>query len=199
MTGPAADPELLATAAALLDTGQGIERLARPLTVLAFAGLLAPLWMPVPVGSLLLLLAGAVAGLGGAYAGARAGLDAALFRRLAAMAQGPAMLDDALVQLGMLPARKAGRPSVQRIAGARRLLRMQALLLAAQAGALAMAGIWASLAGAPAGRQVGQRVQHGHHRQACSRGGNLESDPGWEARQGTGCCPLPVTGAEDVS
>ncbi len=148
MTGPAADPELLATAAALLDTGRGIERLARPLTVSAFAGLLAPLWMPVPMGSLLLLLAGAAAGLGGAYAGARVGLDAALFRRLAAMAQGPAMLDDALMQLGMLPARKAGRPAVQRIAGARRFLRMQALLLAAQAGALATAGIWASLADA---------------------------------------------------
>ncbi len=198
MTGPAADPELLAAAAALLDTGQGIERLARPLTVLAFAGLLAPLWMPVPMGSLLLLLAGAVAGLGGAYAGARAGLDAALFRRLAAMAQGPAMLDDALMQLGMLPARKAGRPSVQRVAGARRLLRMQALLLAMQAGALAMAGIWASLADAPASRQVGQRVQHEHHRQACSSGGSLESDPGWEGRQGTGACPPPVTEAEDV-
>lgn len=155
MTRPAADPELLAIAAALLDTGRGIEQLARFLTVLAFAGLLAPLWMPVPAGRLFLLLASAVAGLGGAYAGARVGLDATLFRRLAAMAQGPAMLDDALMQLGMLPARKAGRPSVQRIAGARRLLRMQALLLLVQAGALAMAGIWAPLADAPASRRTG--------------------------------------------
>jgi hypothetical protein len=94
--------------------------LLEPLTILAFAGLLSPLWMPGPAGSLLLVLAGAVAGLGGAYAGARAGLDAALCRRLEAMAQGP---------------------SIQRVAGARHLLRIQALLLAVQAGALAMAGI----------------------------------------------------------
>ena len=56
------------------------------------------------------------------------------------------MLDDARMQLGTLSARKAGRPSLQQIAGARRLLRMQALLLAAQAGALAMVGIWADVA-----------------------------------------------------
>ena len=110
-----------------------------------------------------LVLAGAVAGLGGAYAGARAGLDTVLFRRLAAMAQGPSMLDDALMQLGTLPARNAGRPSVQQIAEARRLLRMQALLLAAQAGALAMAGIWEDMACLQPIRRpvIGARIRDG--------------------------------------
>ncbi len=119
--------------------------------------------MPVPAGSLFLVLAGAVAGLGGAYAGARAGLDTVLFRRLAAMAQGPSMLDDALMQLGTLPARNAGRPSVQQIAEARRLLRMQALLLAAQAGALAMAGIWEDMACLQPIRRpvIGARIRDG--------------------------------------
>ena len=142
MTTPAAEAELLATVVALLDAGRGIERLSRALTVLAFAGLLVPVWVRVPPGSLVLLLGSAAAGLGGAYVGARVGLDAALFRRLAAVGRGPALLDDALVQLGMLPVRKAGRPSEQRVAGARRLLRMQVLLLGVQAGALAAAGLW---------------------------------------------------------
>lgn len=139
---PAAEPELLATAAALLDTGQDAARLSRPLTVLAFAGLLAPFWTPVPPASVVLLLLAAASGLGSAYAAARVALDAALFRYLSLAAQGPELLDTALLDLRMLPAEKAGRPLTARIAGARRLLRVQFLLLAAQALTLAAAGLW---------------------------------------------------------
>ncbi len=73
------------------------------------------------------------------------------------------MLNDALMQLGVLPAREAGRPLVQQIAGVRRLLRRQALLLAAQAGTLAMAGIWADVACLQPIRRpvVGARIQDG--------------------------------------
>lgn len=134
----------MAAAAALLDTGRFADGLLRPLTVVALVGLLAPLAMPVPWASLVALLLAALAGLGGSYAGARVAFDAALFRRLAAAACGPALLDGALVQLGLLPAHKAGRPLAQRIAGAQRLLRWQAMLLAVQAGALAVAGVLAA-------------------------------------------------------
>ena len=136
---------MLAAASALLDTGREVGRLARALTVLALAGLLAPLAVVVPVGSVVLLLVAVVAGLGGTYAGARVALDAALFRHLGAAAQGPALLDAALLEMGMLPAAKVGRPLGQRIAGARRLLQAQVALLGVQAGALAAAGVWAAL------------------------------------------------------
>ena len=129
MTRPADDSEVLAVVAALLDTGRDAGHLSRALTVLAFAGLLAPL---------------AVAGLGGAYAGARVGLDAALFRHLGAAAQGPTLLDAALVRLGMLPDRKAGRSLGLRVMGAQRLLRVQVALLGVQAAALVGAGVWAA-------------------------------------------------------
>lgn len=134
---------MLAVASALLDTGREAGRLTRALTVLALAGLLAPL--AVLPGSVVLLLVAVVAGLGGIYAGARVALDAALFRHLGVAAEGPALLDAALLELGMLPAAKAGRPLGQRIAGARRLLRAQVVLLGVQAGALAAAGMWAAL------------------------------------------------------
>ena len=133
--------QLLATAAGLLDTGRSIDRLSRPLTVLAFAGLLAPLVVRVPLfGWAAALLAG-LAGMAQAYAAARVGLDAALFRGLATGAGTLDGLDGALLQLGVLPPQKAGRPLAERLAGAQRLLRLQALALAVQAVALLAAGL----------------------------------------------------------
>jgi len=144
VTRPADDSEVLAVVAALLDTGRDAGHLSRALTVLAFAGLLAPLWGAVPAVGMVLLMVAAVAGLGGAYAGARVGLDAALFRHLGAAAQGPTLLDAALVRLGMLPDRKAGRSLGLRVMGAQRLLRVQVALLGVQAAALVGAGVWAA-------------------------------------------------------
>ncbi len=142
MTVPsAAEPELLVVAAALLDTGRSMEALCCTLTALCFAGLLAAIWAPVPLGSLALLLAAAASGLAGTYAGARVRLDATLFRHLGLRDRGAGLLDPALLQLGMLPADKAGRPAAERIAGARRLLRLQALAVGVQAAALAAAGV----------------------------------------------------------
>ena len=125
---------------------KAIHGLSRPLTVLAFTGLLAPLAAPVPLAGWLALLAAGAAGLGGAYAGARVALDADLFRGLAMGTGELEMLDGALMQLGLLPASKAGRPLPPRLAGAQRLLRRQAVLLATQAGALLLAGIAGLLA-----------------------------------------------------
>lgn len=139
MTDPA-KRQLLLTGAGFLDLGRTIDGLSCPLTVLAFAGLLTPLVVPVPLASWLALLASGLAGLCAAYAGARVAFDAALFRSLAEGTGDLAPLDGALLQLGLMPASKAGRPLHERLAGAQRLLRRQALLLAAQAGALAVAG-----------------------------------------------------------
>lgn len=140
MTDPAAR-QLLATAAGLLDMGHAIDRLSRPLTILAFAGLLAPLIVPVPLAGVAALLLAGLAGLGTAYMGARVALDAALFRGHATGTDDFALLDGALMQLGLLAAHKAGRPLTDRLAGAQHLLRRQALLLVVQVAALLAAGI----------------------------------------------------------
>ena len=62
----------------------------------------------------------------------RTGLDAALFRRLAGGLDLSAF-DSGMTALGLLPAHKAGRPALARVAGAKRLLVWQAAALAAQA------------------------------------------------------------------
>jgi hypothetical protein len=118
-----------ALAARLLAQGRGIDRLSRPLTIVAFAAvMLAPL-VQVPRGSLPVLALVGLAGLAQAWFARRVALDAALF---ASLAEGrpPASLealDAALRGAGLLPAAKAGRPIAPRIAGARRLLRWQAV------------------------------------------------------------------------
>jgi hypothetical protein len=59
----------------------------------------------------------------------------ALFRRLAAPAEALDLdrLDKALLRLGLIPPAKTGRAIAERIAGARRLLHWQGLMLALQA------------------------------------------------------------------
>jgi hypothetical protein len=89
-----------------------------------------------------------LAGIAEIYLAVRVGFDAALFRQLAVDPGGPdlATLDGALVQLGLLPPIKAGRPAPARVAGAQRLLRRQAMLVIVQA-SLVLVGAVVAVAG----------------------------------------------------
>jgi hypothetical protein len=126
-----------AVTAALLEQGRGIDRLSWLLTAAALLGLLLGRgWPMLPV---------LAAGLAEGFLAARVGFDAALFRELGrGTLPGPAAMDGALLELGLIPAAKAGRPLAPRMAGARRLLRWQALAAAAQLalllGAVALPG-----------------------------------------------------------
>ena len=130
----------LTVTAELLGLGRSLERLSRALTVLAFAGLLAPLMTRISLLSWTLLLLAGLAGLTGTYAASRVAFDARLLRQLASGEADLALLDRSLVELGLLPESKADRPIAPRLTGARRWLARQAVLLALQAGALATAG-----------------------------------------------------------
>jgi hypothetical protein len=125
----------LAVAAALLEQGRIVDGLSRLLTAFALVALvLMALFSTQPV-ALAWLVPGliALAGLGQAYFALRVGLDAALFRHLAAgPSMGLASFDAAMQRQGLLPAAKAARPIDERIAGARRLFHRQILLLAVQ-------------------------------------------------------------------
>ncbi|KKX61251.1 MULTISPECIES: hypothetical protein [Pseudomonas] len=130
------DMQLQATAN-LLRRGDSLDRLSTGLTLLgALLGLsqyLVPgtgLWSLVCSGGLLVL------GLWQKYWALRVGFDADLFRHLADRAedlpQRTQDLDQALTALGMQPAERGGRPWSERITGALKLLRRQALLVVAQ-------------------------------------------------------------------
>jgi len=127
---------LLVCAAALLEQGRTVDRLSRPLTAAALIAILFSQaigtrlpWMLVGVVVLV-----AVAGLVEAYFAIRVGFDAALFRHLASASEPPdfAGTDAALTRLGVLPAATRDRPAEARVAGARRLFRLQMLSLVAQ-------------------------------------------------------------------
>lgn len=137
-----------ATAAALLDTYRALDALSRQLTTVAFAGLLLPLLMPVRLVGLWGLSVSATAGLAAMYFGIRVAFDARLFRELATGGKNTAELDDALLQLGLLPSLKAGRPLTERFNGARRLILRQGSLLGIQAAGLLMAA-WGTWVGSP--------------------------------------------------
>jgi hypothetical protein len=130
------DMQLQATAN-LLRRGDSLDRLSTGLTLLgALLGLsqyLVPgtgLWSLVCSGGLLVL------GLWQKYWALRVGFDADLFRHLADRAedlpQRTQDLDQALTALGMQPAERGSRPWSERITGALKLLRRQALLVVAQ-------------------------------------------------------------------
>ena len=133
MTAPQSTHETLAVTVALLDQGGRIDRLSCALTIAGTASVLAIVLlgaeMPVPTA---LLAASVVCGMAELYFAIRVGFDAALFRRLADMPNAPdlAALDTALGNLGLLPSAKTGRSLEQRTAGACRLFRWQAGLLA---------------------------------------------------------------------
>ena len=136
----AADPgdrDLAAIAATLLDQGRRMDALSRLVTVAALFALMLSPAIPGRPPLLLPLMLGPVAllGLGEAYLAMRVGFDAVLFRRLAAPADtfDLGRLDEALLRLGLIPPGKTGRPIAARIAGARRLLQWQGLMLGMQA------------------------------------------------------------------
>jgi hypothetical protein len=120
--------ELLLCAAALLEQGRTVDRLSRLLTAVALAGILLYPTMTTPPSLMLARCAVlAIAGLAEAYFAIRVGMDAALFHQVARAAGAPdfARTDAALMQLGLLPVTKAGRPAEERVAGAMRLFRWQ--------------------------------------------------------------------------
>ena len=97
--------------------------------------LLLPAFLgPPPVLLTTILALVVLLGLVELYLAIRVGFDAALFHRLAAAPEGfdCARLDRALSRLGLMPEAKTGRPIVERIAGARRLLAWQGMTLVAQ-------------------------------------------------------------------
>jgi hypothetical protein len=126
----------LAIGAALLERGRLVNRVSGAVTVVAITILLVPFWSMSPVR--LTTAAGvALAGLAQLYYAVRVAFDEALFRRLAAetgeAAPGLAAFDAAVVELGLMPDGLTARPAAARVAGALRLLKLQALWLALQA------------------------------------------------------------------
>ena len=128
-----------AIAGALLRQGAALHAASLALTVaallagvlLAFVGAQAgAAWRAV--GAAVLLL-----GLAEFWLAGRVAFDADLFARLAARGGHLAAFDRAMLGLGLLPATKAGRPMATRIAGARRLFRLQGLAFGGQLAVLA--------------------------------------------------------------
>lgn len=132
-----APPMILAAKAALLDQGRTLDALSRLLTVLALGALLAIPLLELSFPEAQWTLFGAVAaGLVQLLLALRVGFDAALFRELARTPVGDKLdlkgLDDALSTLRLVRSGKAGRPLEPRLAGARKLLRLQMLALVVQ-------------------------------------------------------------------
>jgi hypothetical protein len=121
MTTPATDATP-AIAAALLRQGRVIHLASCCCTLAAMIGALVA--RPHMLAFALLvcaILLGAVQ----IYLAIRVGFDAALFKSLARNAIELSSLDQAMLALGLLPQRKAGRPLPARIAGARLLFHLQ--------------------------------------------------------------------------
>ncbi len=137
----AADRDLAAAAADLLDQGAIIDRLSRPITIAALIGLM--IGLGVGLGPLLIasLLVVTLAGLAETYLAMRAGFDAASLRRLAAgeEATDSAKLDEALVALGLKAESKTEHSMARRALGARRLLALQGATLVFQVAIILLA------------------------------------------------------------
>ena len=136
MTTPAENRLAAGIAADLLAAGSGIDAASRLVTAGALAaGLVAVPLAGEPWLLVALLPALAFGALEVVYA-ARVALDAALFRRLSGDSPGDtpdlAAFDRAMGRLGLMPSDKAGRAMDARIAGAKRLLAIQAAAFAAQ-------------------------------------------------------------------
>lgn len=133
MTG-GAEQGMLESANALLRQGGIIDRLSRLLTVTSLGLLVGGSILVIlsPTLAAMLLLA-VLAGIAQTYFAIRVGFDAALFDRLRQSATVDlAALDAALVQLGLLPTDKTGRPIALRITGAQRLFYRQGMALLIQ-------------------------------------------------------------------
>ena len=135
----------LAVAAALLEQGRTLDALSRLLTAAALVALLLLAALaPLSAAIAWIILGLTIAlGLGEIYFALRVGLDAAIFRALAAQDTGPDLpaRDRSLQGQGWLPPSTGGRPVEERIAGARRLLTRQAALLGAQIAVLVIGAI----------------------------------------------------------
>jgi len=129
--------------AELLRSGRWVNLLSIGLTVAALVLAVCANWVDRP-GWAALLAAVAVLGLCQAYLALRVNFDAALFGALCAgrelEVQQMAHFDQAMLELELLPAQKAGRAWSQRCRGAMRLLRLQMGLAFAQV-VLWLAGI----------------------------------------------------------
>ena len=126
---------MLAASADLLDQGQLIHRLSLPLTAIAVAVLLLPLF-PTSIAMIPVAVGVAAIGLAELFLALRVALDAQLFRRLARDAAEDRLdigaCDAALQALRLIPAGKAGRPVAKRMISAKRLLAWQIGALLAQ-------------------------------------------------------------------
>jgi hypothetical protein len=142
-----ASRDLLFATAALLEQGRTVNRLSCGLTAAAIAilAILPALTSQTQWTSIGFAAAAVVAGLAQTWFAIRVGFDAALFHRLASTGD-IAAIDTALTGLGLMPSGKAGRPAAPRIAGARRLFRLQIVTLALQVLCL-LAGAGAGLTG----------------------------------------------------
>jgi hypothetical protein len=143
-----ADPverAMLATSAIVLGQGRRVDDLSRSLTLAALAGLVGLCLVAGGSAAPTILLVGtaALVGLVELWFAGRVATDAALFRHMSIMAEGPdwTSLDGALTGLGLLPAAKAGRPPAARIAGAFRLFRFQTAALIIQFGLIVAGAI----------------------------------------------------------
>lgn len=148
------DMQLHATAS-LLRRGGSLDRLSTGLTLLgALLGLGQYVVASPGTWGLTCSVALLVLGLWQKYWALRVAFDADLFQHLAAGAQDlperTRALDHALTALGLQPADRGGRPWNERISGALKLLRRQALLVAAQVLltlVFIVAGPWLTFAG----------------------------------------------------
>jgi hypothetical protein len=131
-----ATPMLLACVACLLDQARTVDRWSRSLTVAVVIAIVIHPAIPGPTSPALAVFAILVvlAGIVEAYFAIRVGFDAALFRQLADAPQPAAFgdLDQALSDLGLVPPVTRSRPAEVRIAGAKRLMRLQVAALTVQ-------------------------------------------------------------------
>jgi hypothetical protein len=145
----------LQVVASLLRRGRTLDQLSTGLTLLGVLFGLLQLLLITPVALGLILSAWlTVVGLLQKYWALRVAFDAELFEAVArdadALPERTQALDQALQNLGLQPANRAGRPWAERQRGALKLLRNQAVLLAAQVlptFAVILASPWLSFAG----------------------------------------------------
>lgn len=129
-----------AIAAAILRRGSLLHSASLFLTLVALIGGAATR----PAGAWLVAIAVIVVlGVIEFWLAARVALDAELFDILAARPSDLAGFDRTMQGLGMMPPGKANRPLADRVHGAFRLLKLQALTLGVQVTVLVIGALWA--------------------------------------------------------
>ena len=134
-------------AAALLRQGRWLAGLSAGLILIALAGLTLALAVGRPAWALPNILS-LVAGLAALWLSLRVSFDAELFAVLAGN-DDLAGFDHAMTGLGLMPVDRAGRELDQRISGAIRLLKGQAIAVAVQAAVLVVGVLLVSRLTAP--------------------------------------------------